>query len=147
MEEERINARFIDDAECPSLKDCPSCPNLRHCEKEITERFVKIPDYVASKFKDLPSSAVEVFLFINRKANFMTFHKDFGTCRLSYSKIIEATGLTENTINKSIKLLKERRLIAYETERHHTNAKWKTGHIFHVLWFFIDKALKERPPQ
>ena len=36
--EEIINYTFIDNAECPSLKDCPECVYLNNCKIEITER-------------------------------------------------------------------------------------------------------------
>ena len=142
--EETINCAFIDDAECPSLKDCPECEYLTRCKTEITKRWVKIPDYVFEKLKKLHPSTIKVFLYINRKAELRSYRKDYGTCKLSISKIKKAINLSETTIRENIKELMASKIINCEIDRHEINKEWKTGHTFYILWMFLDKEILDK---
>ncbi|MGA2553405.1 MAG: hypothetical protein ABSF20_01310 [Smithella sp.] len=143
IDREKIKYNFTDNAECPS-KDCLECKNLENCEDEIINRWAKIPDHVFYKLLRLHTSAIKTFLFLSRRANFVVDNKEYGTCKFTYKPIVKATGLSKDTICKGLKELFAAKLINYEVARHPNNPKWKTGHIFYILWMFLDKEIKEK---
>lgn len=126
----------------PLISDCANCHEVNKCQTSL-KWFSRIPHFIIDDhLMQLSPSAVKVFLYINRKANFDQDSKYFGKCWLTLQAIEKVTGVAFSNMRIYLKELAVLNLIEYIVHRSkNTKGEFETIHEFEITHYKIMKEL------
>ncbi len=122
----------------PLVYDCSKCMNLTNC-KAYLGWYSRIPHFIIDDhLMVLSRSAIKIFLFLNRRANFEIMSDHYGKCWLTYEQIEKATNVKASNMRKYIKELSDHNLIEWSWANHKSkDGEFKTSHEFTITHYKI----------
>jgi len=124
----------------PLTGGCSSCKLLDHCRATQLKWAVRIPHaLVDNALGELSGSAIKVFLYLSRRANFNPRSNHFGRTWLSYAEIRERTGVRD--VASAVQCLRNNGLIELTQTKHSRGGQVRTVNQFQVLYLRQMKRL------
>ena len=96
----------------PLDEDCEKCKDLQECLKNTLKWYTTVPQWLLDGYLSVLSpTALKVFMYLVRKANYNPYSNHFGRCWPSRKQIAEATGVSKTNLSRQLKELEDEGLI------------------------------------
>lgn len=129
-----------------------NCKIFKECWEHHMKFDVRIPFFIVDKYLPILSRhATNILLFLSRRVNFSTTHRNFGRCWATHKQIAEGTNVPQSNIKRYIRELANYRLLTKTTTtgRKDDGTFYKVN-TYSVTWFKrvqeLQVALKSGSP-
>ena len=120
----------------PIVEECEKCKILAECSENKLKYYSRTPHVILDLYLErLSGSALKVFLYLNKIADFNQFSNNFGKCWATYDQINDATGVSVNHMKKYLRQLAELGLIEWQQTRKSGEDGVVTINHFKVTWY------------
>ena len=120
------------------------CKLFKECWEQHMKFEVRIPFFIVDKFLPVLSRhATNVLLFLARRVNFSTTHRNFGRCWATHKQIAEGTNVPQSNIRKyTAELVRHGLLTKTSMTRSRGDGTFYNVNSYSVTWFKRMEELK-----